>query len=62
MIDKKILYSRAKLLRENMTEAECCLWDCLRDRRLAKLSLEGKLLLEMILLIFFVVRKNELLS
>jgi len=38
MIDKKILYSRAKLLRENMTEAECCLWDFLRNRRLARLK------------------------
>jgi very-short-patch-repair endonuclease len=38
MIDKKILYSRAKLLRENMTEAECILWQLLRARHFVKLK------------------------
>ena len=38
MIEKKILYSRATLLRRNMTQAERCLWDALRNRRLAKLK------------------------
>ena len=36
MIEKKILYSRATLLRRNMTQAERCLWDALRNRSLAK--------------------------
>jgi len=38
MTDTKILYSGAKLLRQNMTDAEHCLWECLRNRRLPKLK------------------------
>ena len=58
MTDKKILHSRAKLLRENMTEAECCLWDCLRDRRLAKLMFRRQVVIGNYIVDFLCREKN----
>lgn len=45
MTDKKTLRSRAKILRQNMTEVESILWQQLRARRFAKLKFKRQVVI-----------------